>query len=97
MPRQRRRPELGCRDGGFQRIDVEPLGGAGYLAGQTGCSIVNLDQVEDMAQRFGFGETGEARFARGPLGAAGVGISLQRLRPGARQSFGHLHVRDEEV
>jgi uncharacterized cupin superfamily protein len=58
---------------------------------------VNLDEVEDMAPRFGFGEQGEARFARGALGAQTVGLSLHRLRPGARQAFGHLHHRDEEV
>jgi len=40
---------------------------------------------------------GEARFARGDLGAVGLGLSLQRLRPGVRQSFGHSHHRDEEV
>jgi quinol monooxygenase YgiN/quercetin dioxygenase-like cupin family protein len=84
-------------DGGFERIDVEPVGGVGYQSGDTGFSIVNLDDVADMAPQFGLGETGEARFARGALGAAGTGLSLQRLRPGARQSFGHQHVRDEEI
>jgi quinol monooxygenase YgiN/mannose-6-phosphate isomerase-like protein (cupin superfamily) len=85
------------QEGGFERVDVEPLGGVGYLAGETGFAIVNLEEVEDMAQRFGFGETGEARFARTPLDAVEIGVSLQRLRPGARQSFGHLHHRDEEI
>jgi uncharacterized cupin superfamily protein len=50
-----------------------------------------------MAPRFGFGEIGEARFARGALDAVGLGLSLHRLRPGARQAFGHLHHRDEEI
>jgi quinol monooxygenase YgiN/mannose-6-phosphate isomerase-like protein (cupin superfamily) len=85
------------REGGFERIDLEPLGGVGYPVGDTGFTVVNLEEVEDMAPRFGLGETGEARFARGPLGAVGVGVSLQRLRPGVRQSFGHRHHRDEEV
>ena len=84
-------------NGGFERIDVEPVGGVGYQSGETGFSIVNLDDVPDMAPQFGLGETGEARFARGALGACGTGLSLQRLRPGARQSFGHQHVRDEEI
>jgi uncharacterized cupin superfamily protein len=26
-----------------------------------------------------------------------VGVSLQRLRPGVRQAFGHRHHRDEEI
>jgi quinol monooxygenase YgiN/quercetin dioxygenase-like cupin family protein len=85
------------RDGGFERIDVEPLGGVGYDPGNTGYGIVNLDEVEDMAPRFGYGDTGEARFARAPLGAREIGVSLQRLRPGARQAFGHRHRRDEEI
>jgi quinol monooxygenase YgiN/uncharacterized cupin superfamily protein len=82
---------------GSERVDVEPLGGVGYLAGETGFSIVNLEDVEDMAPKFGMQETGEARFARGDLGAVETGLSLQRLRPGMRQSFGHVHHRDEEL
>jgi quinol monooxygenase YgiN/quercetin dioxygenase-like cupin family protein len=82
---------------GSDRIDLEPLGGVGYLAGETGFTIVNLEDVEDMAPKFGLGETGEARFARGDLGAVETGLSLQRLRPGVRQSFGHIHNRDEEL
>jgi quinol monooxygenase YgiN len=86
------------QEGGFERIDLEPLGGAGVAPqDQHGFQIVNLDRVEDMAAKAGFGETGEARFARGPLGAIGIGVSLQRLRPGKRQSFGHRHGMDEEV
>ena len=85
------------REGGFERVDLEPLGGVGYAADGTGFAIVNLAEVEDLATRFGYGETGEARFARGPLGATELGVSLQRLRPGARQAFGHRHHRDEEI
>jgi uncharacterized cupin superfamily protein len=58
---------------------------------------VNLDQVEDMAAKAGFGEMGEARFARTALGAVRIGVSLQSLRPGVRQAFGHHHAVDEEV
>jgi quinol monooxygenase YgiN len=81
----------------FERIDVEPLGGIGHLDGVTGFEIVNLEEVEDSAPKFGFGEIGEARFARGDLGAMGTGLSLQRLRPGVRQAFGHHHHLDEEI
>jgi quinol monooxygenase YgiN len=84
-------------DGGFERIDLEPIGGVGYPTGERGFSIVNLDEVEDMAAKMGFGEMGEARFARGVLGAIGTGISLQRVRPGVRQAFGHSHHLDEEI
>jgi quinol monooxygenase YgiN len=85
------------RDGGFERIDVELLGGVGHPPADAAFSIVNLDEVEDMAPRFGLGETGEARFARTALGAVAIGLSLQRLRPGARQTFGHRHLLDEEI
>jgi quinol monooxygenase YgiN len=84
-------------EGGFERIDLEPLGGPGFPATAPGCTIVNLEEVEDMAPKFGFGEMGEARFARTALGAVGIGLSLQRLRPNARQAFGHRHVLDEEA
>jgi quinol monooxygenase YgiN/mannose-6-phosphate isomerase-like protein (cupin superfamily) len=85
------------QEGSFDRVDLEPLGGVGYGAGERGFAMVNLEDVDDMAARAGFGETGEARFARTDLGANATGLSLQRLRPGARQGFGHLHQRDEEV
>jgi quercetin dioxygenase-like cupin family protein len=81
----------------FERTDLVPLGGVGYPVGEKGYGIANLDEVEDMAPKFGLGNVGEARFARSALGAVGIGVSLQRLRPGARQSFGHHHHRDEEV
>ena len=77
--------------------EVEPLGGVGYLAGGSGYTLVNLEDVEDMAKRFGFGEQGEARFANRPLGAVRTGVSHQRLRPGVRQAFGHTHQHAEEV
>jgi quinol monooxygenase YgiN/mannose-6-phosphate isomerase-like protein (cupin superfamily) len=77
--------------------ELEPLGGVGYLAGGSGYTLVNLEDVEDMAKRFGFGEQGEARFANRPLGAVRTGVSHQRLRPGVRQAFGHRHQHAEEV
>jgi quinol monooxygenase YgiN/mannose-6-phosphate isomerase-like protein (cupin superfamily) len=83
-------------DGGMERVDLQPLGGAGTLNGETGFAIVNLDEVPDMAAGAGFGEMGEARFARTQLEAVSLGLSLQRLRPGVRQAFGHTHGRDEE-
>ena len=58
---------------------------------------VNLGEVEDQAPKFGYGEIGEARFARGALGAEKTGVSLQRLRPGVRQAFAHRHREAEEV
>jgi mannose-6-phosphate isomerase-like protein (cupin superfamily)/quinol monooxygenase YgiN len=78
--------------------ELKPLGGVGYLAGGTGYTHINIeDDVEDVAKRFGFGEQGEARFANRALGTVRTGVSHQRLRPGARQAFGHRHQHAEEV
>jgi len=77
--------------------ELEPLGGVGYLAGGSGYTLVNLEDVEDMAKRFGLGEQGEARFANRALGTARTGVSHQRLRAAMRQAFGHRHQHAEEV
>ena len=77
--------------------ELEPLGGVGYLPGGAGYTLVNLEDVEDVAPRFGFGDQGEARFANRPLGAVSTGLSHQRVRPGVRQAFGHRHQHAEEV
>ena len=50
-----------------------------------------------MASKFGFGELGEARFATSDLAAERTGVSLLRLRPEARQAFGHQHDEAEEI
>jgi quinol monooxygenase YgiN/mannose-6-phosphate isomerase-like protein (cupin superfamily) len=85
-------------EGSPERIDVEPLGGVGYLAGGTGSTLINLlDDVEDQAPNFGLSSTGEARFAYRNLEAINTAISHQRLRPGARQAFGHRHHHAEEI
>ena len=39
----------------------------------------------------------EARFARAALGCETLGLSLQRVTPGARAPFAHRHASDEEV
>lgn len=84
-------------EGQLERIDVEPLGGVGFLAGGTGFTLVNLDDVVDQAPVFDLGHVGESRFATRRLEAVRTGISHQRLRPNARQAFGHRHGHAEEV
>jgi quinol monooxygenase YgiN/quercetin dioxygenase-like cupin family protein len=84
-------------DGTPERIDLEPLGGVGYLRGGAGATIVSLDDVEDQAPKFQLGHLGEARFATRDLGALRTGVAYQRLRPRARQAFGHRHHHAEEV
>ncbi len=80
-----------------ERIDLQPAGGVGYPEAATGFTIVHLADLEDMAKRFGFGEQGEARFARADLRAQDTGLSLQRLHPNRRAAFGHRHQLDEEI
>jgi mannose-6-phosphate isomerase-like protein (cupin superfamily)/quinol monooxygenase YgiN len=81
-----------------ERIELEPLGGVGYLPGGAGYTHLNLEaDIEDMAPRYGLGEQGEARFATRSLQAQRTGLSHQRLRPGVRQAFGHRHHHAEEV
>jgi mannose-6-phosphate isomerase-like protein (cupin superfamily) len=57
----------------------------------------NLNEVEDSAPKFGYGEIAEARFAGGALDAEDTGLSLHRIKPGKRQAFSHTHEKAEEV
>lgn len=86
------------QEGSFERIDVVPLGGVGLpdepAAGHT---LRNLEDAEDLAARYGYGEMGESRFVSDDLDAERTGVSHQRLRPGMRQMFAHHHHRAEEV
>ncbi len=84
-------------DGSPEPIELEPLGGVGYLPGGGGFTIVNLENVEDQAPKFGFGDLGEARFARQALSTSRTGVAFHRLHPNARQGFGHRHQHAEEV
>jgi hypothetical protein len=63
----------------------------------TGYAIVNLQEVEDQAPKFGFSPGMEARFARVPLELENSGLSHFRFAPGFRQPFGHRHERQEEI
>lgn len=57
----------------------------------------NLNEVEDSAPKFGFGEIAEARFAMGALEAKDTGVAFHRLKAGRRQAFSHKHEEAEEV
>ncbi len=56
-----------------------------------------LDQVEDSAPGFGYGEVQEARFANKALESESTGASFHRVKPGKRQGFAHRHEEAEEV
>jgi mannose-6-phosphate isomerase-like protein (cupin superfamily) len=60
-------------------------------------TIKNLREVEDLAAKFGYSDTQEARFAVEDLDAEATGLSLQIVRPGKRQAFAHRHEQAEEV
>ena len=58
---------------------------------------LNLDEVDDSAPKFGYGELQEARFANEALETEQAGFALERVKPGKRQGFGHRHDNAEEV
>jgi mannose-6-phosphate isomerase-like protein (cupin superfamily) len=58
---------------------------------------MNLDAAEDMAQQYGMGDFGEARFMRKDLGAEGIGMASYKMNPGRRVGFGHRHATCEEM
>ena len=57
----------------------------------------NLDEVDDSAPKFGYGELQEARFANEALQTEQAGFALERVKPGKRQGFGHRHDNAEEI
>jgi hypothetical protein len=59
-------------------------------------TIVNLEQVEDFAPKFGMGDGLEAHFAKGDLGLERTGTTLFRYAPGYRVPFGHRHNPGDE-
>jgi len=63
----------------------------------TAYTLINVDDVEDGAVRFGLAPSLEARFARRALGGTIVGVSRETLAPGFRVPFGHMHRDQEEV
>jgi mannose-6-phosphate isomerase-like protein (cupin superfamily) len=63
----------------------------------SGHARINIDDVEDVAAKFGMGELGEARYVREDVGAQGVGLSWYRMNPGRRTGFGHRHDEVEEM
>lgn len=58
---------------------------------------MNLNDVEDMAPKFGMPPGIEARFASHALELEKSGFSYQRYDPGFRVPFGHKHEQQEEL
>ena len=63
----------------------------------TGYARINLDDVTDLAARYGMGELGEARYLREDVRAERIGLTLYRMNPGRRTGFGHRHREAEEM
>ncbi|WP_205697890.1 hypothetical protein [Conexibacter sp. SYSU D00693] len=62
-------------------------------------TVLPLLEVADVAADMGCDGAEELRFLTADLGTTGVGATLHRIRPGARQPFGHRHhaATNEEV
>ena len=63
----------------------------------AGFTHLHLPSATDIAPDHGLGDVLEFRFVSEELGSEVVGLSHQRLRPGARLPFGHRHERQEEI
>jgi uncharacterized cupin superfamily protein len=53
--------------------------------------------IENSAESYGMADKLEARFARKSMGLEQFGFSYQKMQPGFRQAFGHVHREQEEV
>ena len=60
-------------------------------------AITNLRDVEDSAQKFGYGDKQESRFPGSDLGTQATGLAYHVVKPDRRQPFGHRHDEAEEV
>jgi mannose-6-phosphate isomerase-like protein (cupin superfamily) len=68
------------------------------MADMAAYTALNLkNDVEDMAERFGYAPNVEARFARKPLELEKSGLSYFRIAPDFRMPFGHTHSEQEEI
>jgi quinol monooxygenase YgiN/mannose-6-phosphate isomerase-like protein (cupin superfamily) len=86
-----------------EMIELDLLGGKGPATAvptapaRTPHTIRRLTDAEDAAAKHGMGAMGESRFPNEELGTEQTGLSHHRLRPQARQPFGHRHQDAEEV
>lgn len=60
-------------------------------------TIVQLDDIEDMAPKFDLGAVQEARFATKPLGLEQLGLLDLRMKPNQQAPFAHHHDAQEEL
>jgi quinol monooxygenase YgiN/mannose-6-phosphate isomerase-like protein (cupin superfamily) len=84
-------------DGPPQRTDSTVVAGKGVEEPEPGHTHRNVEEFEDLAPGFGMQDTTEARFPTEAAGAVEAGFSHQRIKPGARSTFGHVHRYAEEL
>jgi mannose-6-phosphate isomerase-like protein (cupin superfamily) len=60
-------------------------------------TIVNLDDVENVAPKFQMPEGMDVRFPRRDLGCTAGGVGVEKLPAGLRMPFGHTHSVQEEI
>jgi len=60
-------------------------------------TIVNLDEVENIAPKFEMPAGMDVRFPRRTLGCTSGGVGVERLAPNTRIPFGHKHGTQEEI
>lgn len=58
---------------------------------------ISLNEVENVAPKYGFGDKWEARGAREALEAERTGMMFFRVHPGERSPFVHRHKEAEEI
>jgi uncharacterized cupin superfamily protein len=60
-------------------------------------TLKNLKEIDNAAESYGLADKLEARFGRNALELEQFGFSYQKMQPGFRQGFGHLHKEQEEL
>jgi uncharacterized cupin superfamily protein len=60
-------------------------------------TILNLEDSENVAPRFGMPEGMDVRFPRRVLGCTMGGVGVEKLAPHTRVPFGHYHDKQEEI
>jgi mannose-6-phosphate isomerase-like protein (cupin superfamily) len=73
------------------------------IPGKTGATVFSILDAPDLSRdaelldRYELDQVGEARYVREQLGAATIGLTHYRLRPGRGQGWTHRHRVAEEI
>ena len=60
-------------------------------------TIVNVNDVENVAPKYQMPEGMDTRFPKRQLGCTIGGVGIEKLPPGVRTPFGHTHSEQEEL